>query len=239
MRRFKFKGTIIAALVISAWASSLVFLLSLEKDQFLIWALPGLLVQTFLYTGMFITAHDAIHGTVFPRKHRLNAAIGAFCLFVYALFPYRSVREKHFDHHRYPGSLKDPDYHDGKRRSFFGWYSTFLKRYITWRQIVGMAVIFNILHHLLGIAVLNLLLFWVAPSLLSTLQLFYFGTYLPHREPAGGYDNRHHAVSSALKPLWSFLACYHFDYHWEHHEYPGTPWWQLPIKRWAAGTSKG
>ncbi|MDZ7314578.1 MAG: fatty acid desaturase [candidate division KSB1 bacterium] len=220
-----------AALILLCWAALLILLFSLRGKQTAAFALPGILLQTFLYTGVFITAHDAIHGSIVPRRHRLNSLIGALCLGLYALFPYRQVREKHFLHHRFPASSKDPDYHDGRRPSFFGWYFTFLRRYLSWNQLLGMAVIFNIFHHLFHVPTLNLMLFWVVPSLLSTLQLFFFGTFLPHREPVGGYRDRHRAVSSSLKPFWSLLACYHFDYHWEHHEYPSIPWWKLAIKR--------
>jgi beta-carotene ketolase (CrtW type) len=224
-------GLYFAIIILLTWIAILIYFLQcdLKARPWLI--VPGVLSLTFLYTGIFITAHDAIHGAILPGRHKLNAAIGAFCLFIYALFPYRKVRSKHFDHHRYPGSPKDPDYHNGVRTGFWAWYLHFLPGYITWWQILGMAVIFNILHHFLHIPVTNLLLFWVAPSLLSTLQLFYFGTYLPHREPKGGYDNRHHAKSNDYSTFWSFLSCYHFGYHWEHHEYPGTPWWRLPEKR--------
>jgi beta-carotene ketolase (CrtW type) len=227
----KYLGLNIALFIILAWATHLVFLLQVDLGLHPWLVVPGLLMQTFLYTGMFITAHDAIHGAIAPRKHKQNAAIGAFCLFVYALFPYFKVREKHFDHHRFAGTLKDPDYHNGKQTSFWLWYVHFLLTYITWQQFVGMAFIFNVLHHVLHVPIANLLLFWVAPALFSTLQLFYFGTYLPHREPKNGYDNPHHAKSNDYTVFWSFLTCYHFGYHWEHHEYPGTPWWRLPEKR--------
>jgi hypothetical protein len=39
------------------------------------------------------------------------------------------------------------------------------------------------------------------------------------------------AKSSNYSTFWSFIACYHFDYHWEHHEYPYLPWYSLPIAR--------
>lgn len=224
-------GLFIALLVLLAWATSLVYFLGQDIGERLWLVIPALLWLTFLYTGLFITAHDAMHGAILPGRHRWNGAIGAFCLFIYALFPYNKIRRNHFEHHRHPGSPKDPDYHDGVRSGFWPWCLHFLRGYITWWQIVGMALIFNILHHFLRIPVANLLLFWVTPSLLSTLQLFYFGTYLPHREPAGGYEDRHHARSNDYSPFWSFLSCYHFGYHWEHHEYPGTPWWRLPEKR--------
>jgi beta-carotene ketolase (CrtW type) len=27
--------------------------------------------------------------------------------------------------------------------------------------------------------------------------------------------------------LVGFFSCYFFGYHYEHHEFPGTPWWKL------------
>jgi fatty acid desaturase len=27
------------------------------------------------------------------------------------------------------------------------------------------------------------------------------------------------------------LTCYFFGYHWEHHEAPGIPWWQLYLTK--------
>ena len=34
------------------------------------------LLTTFFYTGIFITAHDAMHGLVSPSYRKLNDAIG-------------------------------------------------------------------------------------------------------------------------------------------------------------------
>jgi beta-carotene ketolase (CrtW type) len=74
------------------------------------------------------------------------------------------------------------------------------------------------------------LLFCTVPLLISSLQLFLFGTYLPHRDRPGE-SNSHHARSLAL-PVWlSLLACFHFGYHWEHHEFPTMAWFQLPGMR--------
>jgi beta-carotene/zeaxanthin 4-ketolase len=60
------------------------------------------------------------------------------------------------------------------------------------------------------------------------LQLFYFGTFLTHREPTEGYTNPHRTTSNHFSHFWSFITCYHFGYHKEHHEYPQLPWWKLP-----------
>jgi beta-carotene ketolase (CrtW type) len=90
-----------------------------------------------------------------------------------------------------------------------------------------MAALFNVLLHLAGVPLANLLLLWVLPALASTLQLFYFGTFLPHRPPQG-HDNEHNSSSNEFPLLLSFFTCYHFGYHLEHHLRPDLPWWRLP-----------
>jgi len=224
------KGLAIALTVLSLWTLSLVGLLVMPISVPLI--LLGIPLQTFLYTGLFITAHDAMHGTVTPRAPRLNAAIGAISVGLYALFSYRKLRASHMRHHAHPGDPgQDPDFHDGKASGFWAWYVHFLLGYVTVWQILGMALVFNLLQHVVGLPVGNLILFWVVPALLSTFQLFYFGTYLPH---CGVHTNRHNARSNAYGTFVSFLTCYHFGYHHEHHECPWVPWWRLPTVRRAA-----
>ena len=76
----------------------------------------------------------------------------------------------------------------------------------------------------------NLLVF--VCLILSSLQLFIVGTWLPHN------DNSTECGTSSpkslrLHPLLSFAACYHFGYHLEHHRSPSTPWFQLPEKHYS------
>jgi beta-carotene ketolase (CrtW type) len=88
---------------------------------------------------------------------------------------------------------------------------------------------------LLGASVWNILLFFAVPGILSSLQLFYFGTFLPHRHVDDGgeaqFADHHRARSSDFGYLLSLLTCFHFGYHHEHHLQPGTPWWRLPGAR--------
>ncbi|TAE27028.1 MAG: beta-carotene ketolase [Candidatus Kapaibacterium sp.] len=230
-RRDSFLGITIALAIVLAWSGHLLFALTgndaltLHPAQILV----HLLVQTFLFTGLFITAHDAMHGAVCRHYRGLNAAIGIAAVQLYALFSYEKLWHKHWEHHRHVATPNaDPDYHDGEHKGFFAWYRHFLMNYIAWKQLVGMALVFNIMQHGFHISVANILLFWVVPALASTVQLFYFGTYLPHREPEGGYTNRHRSLSSSFGTLLSFFTCYHFGYHIEHHEFPAVPWWKLP-----------
>ena len=222
------KGLLIGLTIIAAWGGQTAFLLNSEFSGIYLCLIPLMIIlQTFLYTGLFITTHDAMHGLVSPKHPTLNNYIGCLAVLLYALFSYAKLCKKHQEHHRFPASDKDPDFHDGRHKNFIVWYFNFLTNYLSLSQILGMAIVFNILKHLLGISTSNLLLFWIAPAIFSTFQLFYFGTYLPHRELASGYIDHHHARSNSYSVFLSFLTCYHFGYHWEHHTYPQVPWWQL------------
>jgi beta-carotene ketolase (CrtW type) len=231
------KGIAIALTIMFAWAGHLAYALTL--DVFAIRPLQGafhLALQTFLFTGLFITAHDAMHGAVCRHYRGLNHFLGIAAVRLYALFSYKKLWYKHWEHHRHVATPhSDPDFHDGEHTGFVRWYVHFLMNYIGWQQLVGMAILFNIMQHLLHIPAQTIILFWVVPSLLSTIQLFYFGTYLPHKEPNprvpdGGYTNRHRCRTNNFSTFLSFLTCYHFGYHYEHHEFPATPWWRLPAE---------
>ncbi len=224
-------GAGIAATIYLCWGAGLVAsLVVIPWEQGLwAWAPVMVVIQTFLYTGLFISAHDAMHGIACWRSKRINDVIGRVALLSYALFSFKKLVTAHHAHHAHPAHVgEDPDFHDGERVGFWGWYGTFLWRYLSVWQVVGMAVIFNVLAHGAGIAEPELIVFWVVPSLLSTLQLFYFGTYLPHRDGEPAHRDGHRARSNEFAPWLSFLTCYHFGYHWEHHAAPAAPWWRLP-----------
>ncbi len=212
-------GIFMALLIISLWSASILFLMFSNISFSNPFLYLMVLVQMHLYTGLFITAHDAMHGTVAPNNVKINIFIGQLCSILYALFPFRKLNDKHHQHHRFVHTEDDPDYHQG---AFLSWYFNFIGRYISWWQIVAMAVIYNVLK--IWVPEKNLLLFWVLPSLLSTLQLFYFGTYLPHK---GEHSNQHHSNTQSKNHILAFFSCYFFGYHYEHHDAPGTPWWRL------------
>jgi len=217
------KGVGIACLVILSWAVMLVVNFTVPVD----WRDPLIYVRIFiqmhLFTGLFITAHDAMHGAVAPGNSRLNHAIGKVCAFLFLFNSYKKMRPKHYAHHKYAGTSQDPDFHKG-HPNFFRWYFDFLKEYISLRQIVLAAITFNLLK--LIFPEVNLILYWVLPSILSTFQLFYFGTFVPHKGEHA-HNNLHHARTQSKNHVWAFLSCYFFGYHYEHHDSPMTPWWKL------------
>jgi len=213
-------------LIMGLWAGHLVWTVGFVEVS---WANPWMylhiLVQAYLYTGLFITGHDAMHRSV-SRVKWVNNAVGTVAVYLFASLSYRKLIKNHWDHHRYPGTEKDPDYYV-RSQNFFAWWFAFLVRYITLWQFISMAIIYNVLRHLAGIPMEPLLIFWILPAVLATFQLFYFGTYVPHRMPHTEEMGKHRARTLVRNHLWAMISCYFFGYHREHHEAPGVPWWQL------------
>ena len=217
-------GVFIALLVIISWASHLAYMLLLQPVNLLdVWFWVLMLIQTWLFTGLFITAHDSMHGTISANR-KLNNVIGFSATLLFAGMWYPMLIKKHKMHHVNPGTALDPDYYTGKQ-NFFIWWFSFMKSYVTIWQILIMAGLFNL--GLLFFSEIQLIVLWIIPSILATFQLFYFGTYLPHRLPhiteMGIYKSR----TLKKNHLWAMLSCYFFGYHYEHHASPQTPWWKL------------
>ena len=217
-------GIIISLIIVILWALLLINSLMFAKVDLLSpYFYMRIVMMAFLYTGLFITAHDSMHGTV-SRNDKINRLIGSVACFFFAGFKFRELKKKHFMHHSDPTGDTDPDFSQGSQ-NFFVWFGRFLKGYSGLFQLVTMAVIFNLLAFFFSEP--NVISFWLVPSLISSLQLFYFGTYLPHRWPDEGLIAPHFARSQSKNHLKALLTCYFFGYHHEHHASPGTPWWKL------------
>ena len=227
-------GLSLAAAIVAGWAALHVYGMFFHRWTAVGVAIAPLLiaVQCWLNVGLFIVAHDAMHGSLAPFRPALNRAVGRLVLGLYAGFSYDRLIGKHFDHHRHSGTALDPDFHAGGPRRFWPWYLTFFRRYFGWTEfaVLNLAIAAYIL--VLGAEPLHMALFWGLPAILSSLQLFCFGTYLPHRhEDEEEFADHHRARSNDLPWLASLLTCFHFGYHHEHHDAPHVPWWRLPAYR--------
>lgn len=226
-------GAMVAMALCSAWLLSLVVCLGLDLDGLNpALVLVAVLVRTFLQTGLFIIGHDAMHGVLVPTRRALNDQLGAFALGLYAALPYGDCRQNHHQHHQAPGGALDPDVHCNRSAPLWRWYARFMNGYLSCRQFVallaGWAVVALGASWCWATPIANVLLFCTLPLLLSSLQLFFVGTYLPHRHQATA-SNPHQAISLDWPEWLSLLACYHFGYHLEHHEAPQLCWFQLPM----------
>jgi beta-carotene ketolase (CrtW type) len=216
-----------------AWAATHIYGVFLHRWTPVGVAVAPLLIalQCWLNVGLFIVAHDCMHGSLAPGRTRLNRAVGSLALLLYAGFSYDKLLPKHLLHHRHAGTEADPDFDADHPDRFWPWYRRFLLRYFGWREAATLTALFWFYLLVIGAEPLNAALLWGVPAILSSLQLFYFGIYLPHRSDVQPFADRHRARSSDLSHLTSLLTCFHFGYHHEHHRKPWLSWWQLPAAR--------
>ena len=188
-------------------------------------------LQCWLSVGVFIVCHDAMHGSLAPGWKKINSALGAILLFLYAGFAWRKIRDAHFAHHKHTGKDGDPDFDTAHPTQFWAWYWTFFRRYFGWQSLLYVNTVVGIYLFVFDIPFMQIFLLYGVPALLSSLQLFYFGTYRPHRQGEGAFADGHNARSDNFSTLASLASCFHFGYHLEHHRRPDVPWWALPGAR--------
>jgi beta-carotene ketolase (CrtW type) len=227
-------GLLLAGLIVAAWITmhiTAIFLID--------WTAPGrflaapfvIAVQCWLSVGLFIVAHDTMHGSMLPQYPAINRAIGRFCVFIYAGFSYEKLHKNHHAHHRHAGTADDPDFDTEHSAQFWPWYLKFFRYYFGCREFATLKVAVVVYLAILQERFPTMLIFWALPAILSSVQLFYFGTYRPHRVDELPFADEHRARSNEFSPLMSLLTCFHFGYHHEHHEAPWVPWWKLPAHR--------
>ena len=227
-------GLALASVIIAGW-------LTIHIGGIFFWPLSlgtapliaaAVLVQAWLSTGLFIIAHDAMHGSLAPRHPALNHALGRLCLGLYAALSYGQLRPQHGEHHKHAGTVADPDFHADAPHKAGPWFVRFFSGYYTHGQIVRITLVALVYIFVLGARLENIVVFWAVPALLALGQLFFFGTFLPHRHAEDGFADEHRARSTKLSRGASLLTCFHFGgFHHEHHLSPGTPWWLLPRVR--------
>lgn len=235
MNRQGLIGVSLAAMIIGGWMALHIygvhfFEVTWGPSLFLIPAMMATLC--WLSVGLFIISHDAIHGSLAPGRPTVNRVLGWVVMTLYAGFDYDRLKRNHDLHHVAPGTADDPDFSADHPRAFFPWFKAFIKRHFGWRPLIFVNSVVAIYWLLLDAPMLNIVLFYGIPAQASAVQLFYFGTYRPHRHQDGEtFADEHRTRSSDYGWLVSFLTCYHFGYHHEHHLYPHEPWWRLPARR--------
>lgn len=224
-------GLTLAAAIAGSWLAIHAFAMFVFELSWTTWpiALAMAMVQCWLSVGVFIICHDAMHGSLVPDNPQLGSRIARLLLFLYAGFQWRVLRDSHHAHHRLAGHMGDPDFDENNPAHFGRWYATFFRRYFGLQSLLFVHLLVGIYWLLLGIPMAQIVLLYGAPALLSSLQLFYFGTYRPHHHnSAQPFADQHNARSDGFSTLISLLTCFHFGYHLEHHRRPDVPWWALP-----------
>ena len=232
------QSLVFAALIFAAWIITLAISMLIDVELWSGSAILGfVLLRSFLHTGLFIVAHDAMHHSLAPFNKQLNNNIGRLCLFLYAGLSYKSCLKNHTLHHSHPESADDPDFHSKHNSKPINWYFRFLGNYLNGKQFCTLTSIWlfmlQITRSVNPNAIENIVIFCALPLIISSIQLFLVGTCLPHQKIQQDSE-RQLPRSLSLHPLLSFAACYHFGYHLEHHLSPSTPWFKLPNLRIAS-----
>ncbi len=134
-------GVFIALFIIISWLShSAYMLMMLEWTPLSMWMWLHVALQTYLSVGLFITAHDAMHGTVSLNK-RINNSLGWIACFLFAGMNYKRLITNHMAHHTFPGTEKDPDYDISQ--NYVIWFLRFMIRYTTISQLIVMGALLS------------------------------------------------------------------------------------------------
>ena len=230
-----FYGLAITLIVGFLWLTTFVSVVNLPSESsYWVVGFALLLLRVFAYTGLFIIAHDSMHQSLAPSFPELNHQIGRGALALYAGLLFDVCELNHISHHNNPESEHDPDYCVKTPDNPVSWYCGFMLNYLSASQILRLSLVFLVCYATLLVfsedALFKLIIFCVIPLFLSSIQLFLFGTWLPHRKSKSRSADET-PRSLALHPLISLAACYHFGYHKEHHSFPHIPWFRLPLLR--------
>ncbi len=226
-------GLGLALAIIGGWLGLHVWAIFLHPWSVSQWPLAILVVatQSWLGAGMFIVAHDAIHGSLAPGRRGLNAAIGQIAVGLYAGFGLKTLARAHLEHHAAPGTFADPDFHPEGGAGIVAWFFNFFRHYFGWPEMARISAVVTLYIFVFRANPMIVGLFWGLPALTSALQLFVFGTYLPHRPRGSAFADASRARSLDYPWILSLLSCFHFGRHREHHRHPDVPWWRLPSVR--------
>ena len=134
-------GLSLAALIAAAW-------LAIHVGGIFFWgwtpasaavAAALVAVQAWLSTGLFIVAHDAMHGALAPGRPRVNRLVGTAALALYAGLSYGRLEPKHHLHHRHAGTADDPDFSADHPRSAARWFMSFYGSYYSHAQFLRIS----------------------------------------------------------------------------------------------------
>lgn len=167
--------------------------------------LPIFALQCWLSVGLFSVAHGAMHGSLAPGLAQVTAMVGALLLLICAGFGWQKLRTAHFDHAgmsaQQPIRISMPAIRSTSQH-FWAWCRLFLRRHFGWRSMACVGTVVLVYLTAFGALLKNIVLLYGLPAFASSLQLFCFGSYCPHRREG---------PASA-----------------DHHRSPSVPWWGLP-----------
>ncbi|MEM6451430.1 MAG: fatty acid desaturase [Cyanobacteria bacterium P01_D01_bin.105] len=138
-------GLIVSGSILLAWGLSLLGLLPLDLAVCApVELILLILLRTFLHTGLFVIAHDAMHDNVLPSYPVENCWLGQLALGLYGFLPYQIACDLHRQHHAYPSQARDPDFCERVEKTVglyvVRWYIYFISNYVTLKALGRIAI---------------------------------------------------------------------------------------------------
>lgn len=251
LRAVVFDWAVIVAsylLLYLAWDSSIWICL-------IVWPVCNLLIGCRQH-ALAILGHDATHQLVSCNRV-VNDLIGNWSTLYLLLFSINSYRKFHFDHHDNLGTDLDPELDARKAQSLLGslwklpqtkkrfWLEAALSlvgiRFYCYlflviglfpRTITGLVYIVLLWTVVLGILWATgqwwILGVWFVSLATSFWMAFWLRTWTEHIGTAGTAGT--HRIVGTWWQRFLFMP-HNTYYHYEHHQHPGTPFYQLPLLR--------
>lgn len=212
-----------------------------------VWAfLAGSVLVGFGQHGLVVLGHEAVHYRVCSSK-RWNDFVGNFFCFLPIGLTLSCYRAFHFPHHKAPFAEQDPELPlrqalgptfappFGVGRGLKLWALSFLG--LSFKELITFS---NVLPRSSRRDQVLLVAFWAAalavayPFSLGLLALWAYGlgtTYISKVRIQGWYEHGlegMHTNRYALpNPLFRLLMPHNIWVHYEHHKYPGVPFYNL------------
>jgi beta-carotene/zeaxanthin 4-ketolase len=221
----------LGALIYGSWLVLHIYCVwFLEAGKHPVWAVAVQAPLVWLSVGVFVLAHDCMHNSFAPLRPKVNEVVGNICLLSFMGFSYHKMLTAHKAHHRHVGTDQDPDFDLDHQSQVWGWYWSFMGKYmLDMKTFCVTSAVIMAYAFLMQERAAYVYAYWMLPCAIASFQLFYYGTYLPHRQEEKMPFTDKLNTRSLLMPTWlSLLTSYHFGYHHHHHSRPFIPWWGLP-----------
>ena len=190
-------------------------------------------LQCWLNVGLFIVAHDCMHGSLAPFRPALNRWIGRLCLALYAGFSYDRSDPQAF--RPPPLSRARPTTRTStttiRTTSGAGTQPSFAATSAGSRSLSVARGRRDLRGGCSAPALPTCCCYGPCRRSCRRCSCSISAPICRTAMRRTSFADRHNSRSNDFSLALSLLTCFHFGYHHEHHLSPHVPWWDLPKAR--------
>ena len=139
----------------------------------------------FHYLTLFI--HAAAHFNIYPNNRKINDFVSNMLLGYFFLIPIKSYRKKHFEHHYYLGTDKDPEdsyKYDLNTLNFLKWFCFYFPIKKLFLTFIGneknkTTFLYEVTISIFVFSFINLIILNYFINI-SSIELYFFLLFIPH-----------------------------------------------------------